>query len=84
MRPLEIMVTNNNTPDPSHDEEHNQPSPDDRTRFYLAIMVATLVAVLALVAVVQPSASAVLDKLMPLLTMVIGFFFGQQVQRARS
>ena len=79
-------MANDNSPDPSHDEEHNSPSPspDDRARFYLALMVATLVAVLALVAVVQPSAGAVLDKVLPLLTMVIGFFFGQQVQRSRS
>jgi hypothetical protein len=74
-RPLEIIVSNDN---------NSNPSPDDRTRFYLAIIVAALVVVLALITVVQPTASAVLDKMLPLLTMVLGFFFGQQVQRARS
>ena len=40
--------------------------------------------VLALAALVQPTASAVLDKVLPLLTLVIGYFFGQEVRRARS
>jgi hypothetical protein len=80
-------MTNDNLLTPSQDEEHNpppSPSPDDRTRLYLALVVAALVTTLALAAVVQPTASAVLDKVLPLLTLVLGYFFGQEVRRARS
>lgn len=60
------------------------PSPDDQTRLYLALMMGALFIVLALAAVVQPAAEPVLNKVMPLLTMVLGYFFGRGVQRARS
>lgn len=39
---------------------------------------------LALAAVAQPTAGAVLDKVPPLLTLVLGYFFGQEVRRVRS
>jgi hypothetical protein len=77
-------MTADNSSNPVHREEPTPPSPDDRTRLYLALMVGALFIVLALVAVVQPTASAVLDKVLPLLTMVLGYFFGREVQRARS
>jgi hypothetical protein len=81
-RPLEIIVTNDNNSNPSPDEERNPPSPhrpptDDRIRLYLMFVVSTLVAVLALSAVVQPTAGPVLDKVLPLLALVVGYFFGQ-------
>lgn len=69
----------------THEEPIDRPEPptsDDQTRFYLALVMATLVAVLALTSVVQPSASTVLDKVLPLLTLVLGYFFGQKVRRA--
>lgn len=67
-----------------HREPSNSPtppSPDDRTRLYLALMMGALLIVLALAAVLQPTAGAVLDKVLPLLTLVLGYFFGQEVHR---
>jgi hypothetical protein len=80
----ELPMANDNSPNPSHSEEPPPPSSDDRTRLYLALMVGALFIVLALITVVQPTAGAVLDKVLPLLTMVLGYFFGREVQRARS
>ena len=77
-------MTADNSSNPTHSEEPTPPLPDDRTRLYLALMVGALFIVLALITVVQPSAGAVLDKVLPLLTMVLGYFFGREVQRARS
>lgn len=48
------------------------------TRRHLAIMVTLLVASVALLAIPLPNASGVFDKLLPLLTLVLGFFFGHQ------
>ncbi|MEI6775643.1 MAG: hypothetical protein WCK70_01955 [Chloroflexales bacterium] len=47
-------------------------------------MVGALFIVLALITVVQPTAGAVLDKVLPLLALVLGYFFGQEVRRTRS
>lgn len=76
----------NTSPKSTFDDDvgSSPPSSDDRTRFYLALMVAILVIVLALTTVVEPTAGPVLDKVLPLLTMVLGFFFGREVQQVKS
>ena len=76
-----ITMADDTSPAPSHDEKPTPPSLDDRTRLYLALMVGALFIALALITVVQPTAGAVLDKVLPLLTMVLGYFFGCEVQR---
>lgn len=57
--------------------------PEERTRFYLAMAVMATVTTLSLAAVIQPTASEVLDKVLPLLTLVLGYFFGQQRHQRR-
>lgn len=57
---------------------------EDRTRHYLTIIVTVVVMVVALVALVYPAAEAILDKLLPLLTLVIGYFFGHHNRQTRS
>jgi hypothetical protein len=46
------------------------------TRRLLAVLVTILVAALAVVAVAQPAANAVFDRLLPLLTLILGYYFG--------
>jgi hypothetical protein len=51
------------------------------TRNGLAYFLAVLVAVISLVAAFQKDAMSVLDKILPLLTLAFGFYFGQQRSR---
>lgn len=51
------------------------------TRNGLALLVAALVATISLVAAIQNGAMPVLDKILPLLTLAFGFYFGQQSGR---
>lgn len=71
--------------------QHEQPAQDDAdeigeaasqpTRRQLALLIVGLVMVIALIATVQNNAMSVLDKLLPLATMIVGFFFGHQIRR---
>jgi hypothetical protein len=56
---------------PNHEE-------DARTRRTLAYTITALAALVILISIVIPSAASVLDKVLPLLTLIIGYFFGQQ------
>jgi hypothetical protein len=47
----------------------------------LALIIIGLVSIIALVAVFQSGAMPVLDKFLPLATLALGFFFGQQVAK---
>lgn len=49
-----------------------------RLRRDLAVTVMILVAVISVVATFQSGAMPVLDKMLPLLALVFGFFFGQK------
>jgi len=51
------------------------------TRNGLAYFLAVLVAIISLVAAIQNDAMSVLDKILPLLTLAFGFYFGQQRSR---
>jgi hypothetical protein len=42
----------------------------------ICIMITLLVALAALMAIPWPAASGVFDKLLPLLTLILGYFFG--------
>ncbi len=52
-----------------------------RTRRELALIIIGLVSVIALVAAFQNGAMPVLDNFLPLATLAVGFFFGQQVAK---
>ena len=55
---------------------HRVPSSIEITRGILAIMVTVLVGIVAVIAIPYPSAASVLQQLLPLLTLVLGYFFG--------
>jgi uncharacterized RDD family membrane protein YckC len=46
------------------------------TRMYLAFLIAVVVVLLAVTAVLVPAALVVFDKLLPLLMLVLGYYFG--------
>lgn len=68
---------------PSSPSRKKLPSSDDRIRLLLVYMLVLLIPCLALCALVVPTAGPVLDKLLPLLTLVLGYFFSSQTWRVR-
>ena len=48
------------------------------TRARIATLVTAAVLAVAIVAIPVPSALPVLDKLLPVLTLVLGYYFGQK------
>lgn len=61
----------------------NPVDPNDRARQMLMFILTGLVVVLAISTVFWPDAGSVLDRIMPLLTMVVGYFFGHQTKKLR-
>jgi fatty acid desaturase len=62
-------------------DEHKTELETHRTRRELALIVTGLITVIALVAVFQNGAMPVLDKVLPMVTLAFGFFFGQRAAR---
>lgn len=58
-------------------------TPDVVTRMFLALIIVLLVVWLAAAAASTSGAMAVLDKLMPVLMAIVGFFFGQATARTK-
>jgi hypothetical protein len=48
------------------------------TRYQLALAITILVAILAITSIFFPTAAPILDKLLPALMLIIGYFFGQK------
>lgn len=53
---------------------------DARTRRILAYAITLLVTAIAITTTVWPSASGVFSQVLPLLTLVLGYFFGTQTK----
>ncbi|HEU4321987.1 MAG TPA: hypothetical protein VFS21_02455 [Roseiflexaceae bacterium] len=51
------------------------------TRTWLAVLITAAVLLLATLGVTKPEALPVLDKMLPVLTLVIGYYFGQKASR---
>lgn len=62
-------------------EERRAMEEAHRIRRELALTMTGLIAVIALVAVFQSGAMPVLDKVLPLVTLAFGFFFGQRAAK---
>lgn len=56
------------------------PRGDNATRRALAFALITVVLALALVAVAVPQAMLVLERVLPLATLILGYYFGQTAQ----
>jgi hypothetical protein len=48
-----------------------------RVRQILALIFTGLIAIIAIIAAAQIGAMPVLDKMLPLVTLILGFFFGR-------
>jgi uncharacterized protein YacL len=63
----------------------NEPNQEDPVmtliRRELALIITGLVVVIALVASFQIGAMPVLDKVLPLVTLIVGFFFGHKTSK---
>lgn len=56
-------------------------SPDDRIRFYVALILVGLFAILCLATPFLPAAATVLKEVvMPVLALIVGYLFGQRVR----
>lgn len=63
----------------SNDEESRREDPVmTLIRRELALIIVGLVVIIALVASFQIGAMTVLDKVLPLVTLIVGFFFGHK------
>jgi hypothetical protein len=69
------------SPDPDKTVVKRTKAHDDllaaRVRQILALMFTGLIAVIAIIAAAQIGAMPVLDKMLPLVTLILGFFFGR-------
>jgi hypothetical protein len=72
--------------DDTHDGEiisnDNQEIVVEYLRRDLALIVTGLLVVIVIVATFQAGAMPVLDKMLPLVTLIFGFFFGQRARRS--
>ena len=63
-----------------------EPKQDDygaaQLRRELALIVTGIVSVIALIASLQVGAMPVLDKMLPLVAIIFGFFFGQRARKS--
>ena len=53
------------------------PKLDATTRMYLAFVIVLLVSTIAAISIPVPAALAVFDKLLPVLMLVLGYYFGR-------
>ena len=69
---------------PSKQRKSEDPtSTDDHIRRVLVYMLVMLIPAMALITVFMPTGGPVLDKLLPILALVVGYFFGSRVGRMR-
>jgi hypothetical protein len=76
------MAHDDQTPENTSRDEKRETNNTDATamsiRRELALILVGFIVVVALIAVVQSGATPILDKFLPAIMLVLGFFFGQK------
>lgn len=58
--------------------------PSEATRRLIAVVLLVLYAAISIVAIREPSAGAIFDKLHPIVLLVLGYYFGRAAERRRK